>query len=322
MFHRNLQSLTMSYLAIVLSLGAVSESSQAQEPAFKSKPATGSLPEAYKRLADSLEHYGTPIPYLRHVLSEHERVQVKYRRKMGKSGPSAVPDWLTEEHIAKMERSWAKLSPSLELDAFAKRTGKRINAALSEREGFVVEMLNAHQAQTFEMMTGNGKRGHFSGLKREFLARLDSSSAIDHAVAVETGLSVEMAKLYRELLSLQRFRKSDFGKIDRFYGDKQGRDALSKLGQDRVSRRVAAGLRDSKLSGQLSEDRKRFQATLESANLIEEDLHLILRAVRSGLPAKDAAMIEKWLNSMMSEAAEAAHAELMVGILEWALDKN
>ena len=307
----------MNWLKCGIFLLTIAVASAGEEKAeFKFKPAQGSLAAVAKGLADGLEHHGSPVPYLRHVLSEHERIHAKYRDKMKREAAVTLPEWLNDDYIKKTERGWAKLSPAFELDQFSRKTGKRLNSAIAVRNGFLVEMLNAYQTQTFDMMTSNGKTGDYSGLKSEILARLKSKSVIDHAVRVEIELSAEMAKLYREFMGLERFRKSDFSNLERFYSDKNGRDVLSDLGKNRMSRRVAAGT-DHDIPGALTADRKHFAKVMEIVAPIEEDLQLIYRAADGGLPEEQATIVKSWIAKLIDEVAEAAHSELMVAILEW-----
>src|SRR5260370_39898140 len=93
------------------------------DPAKGFKPAQRDLTEIFLQLAGSLESYGSPVPYLRHVAAQHHRVENLYRRKFGKAPASFRPDYMTDEYINKVAKNWDLLSSKMGLEAYAEEFG-------------------------------------------------------------------------------------------------------------------------------------------------------------------------------------------------------
>src|SRR5579862_5578741 len=72
---------------------------QSFDPAKGFKPAQRDLTEIFLQLAGSLEYYGSPEPYLRHVASEHKRIEALYRQKFGKNPTSFRPAYVDDAYI-------------------------------------------------------------------------------------------------------------------------------------------------------------------------------------------------------------------------------
>ena len=311
MFHDIHKWLTVSLLNVI-SLGVFS--ANAQE--FRFKPASTSLTEVFTQMAQSLEQCGTPVPYLKHVAAEHQRIEALYRKKKGKEPRSYIPDWLTEEYIGKVERNWAKLAPKIGLETFARNSGKRINAAIDLKEGsFVIELCNVHQKQVFEKMVGRGKgEPNYAMFREEILARLESDSVTDHQVRVEHELTAEQAKSYRSFLEKPRFTKADFAVLDKFYAN--GYDQLSELGKARMSRRVWDGTR-RQTSDPRKEDAAAFLKAKAELKAIESELQTSFRWLENHLTEKGASISKAWLESLLNAVGEAAHSEIEISVVEW-----
>ena len=69
------------------------------DPAKGFKPAQTDLTEIFLQIAGSLEYYGSPEPYLRHMAKEHERIEALYLQKNGKAPTSHRPAYMTDEYI-------------------------------------------------------------------------------------------------------------------------------------------------------------------------------------------------------------------------------
>src|ERR1700710_154064 len=69
------------------------------DPAKGFKPAQRDLTEIFLQIAGSLEANGSPEGYLRHVASEHTRIEALYREKFGKAPRSFRPGYMTDTYI-------------------------------------------------------------------------------------------------------------------------------------------------------------------------------------------------------------------------------
>ncbi len=102
---------------------------QYYDPATGFKPAQRDLTKIFMQLAGSLEHHGTPEPYIRHVIAEHERIAAKYKAATGKN-TTARPEYLTDEFIENLLANWQKLDEGLKLEALSLKTGKNMRLAI------------------------------------------------------------------------------------------------------------------------------------------------------------------------------------------------
>lgn len=279
------------------------------------------LPRIVENLARSLEEQGTPVPYLRRVLAESERIQAKYIQRMGKDGPKVCPDWLTTEYIKDLEIGWANLNPHLELDSFGRMIGRNLRLALAGEDGFFVELLAAHQQRMLGAMKGEGDRCGYQNLKADFLSRLRSNSYLEHAVAMEFGVNDANRSIYRRFLTYERFSRSDFDEMEAFYKSPDGHDMLSEFGKVRLSQRVLNGT-DHDLPGAFTTEQAQFLKVMDQFEGIESQLGLIHRALNEGLPESQAKQMKEWVSGMLDEVAEVAHSELKASVVEWAMDKT
>jgi hypothetical protein len=150
---------------------------QSFDPQKGFKPAQKDLTEIYLQIAGSLEFYGSPEPYLRHMASEHKRIDAKYQIKYGKLPASRRPENLTDDYIDLLSRFWKRLSPGLELESFAKEIGNTMRDGIRGTRGsgtMIVEIFNEHQNQALDSMAGKGnKPADFEALKAELTTRLE-----------------------------------------------------------------------------------------------------------------------------------------------------
>lgn len=141
------------------------------------KPAQADLTEVFLQLAGSLEYYGTPEPYLRHVRAEHARIEAKYKERFGTAPKSFCPAYMTDEYLDRLSANWNTLSPKLGLDALTKHTGNLMRDAINGTRGTgttVVEILNHHQALVYTSMSGKaGGSTDYEALKRELIRGLE-----------------------------------------------------------------------------------------------------------------------------------------------------
>jgi hypothetical protein len=180
---------TMLALAIGLVLGCRTlvlanqppEYLQSFDPQKGFRPAQKDLTEIFLQIAGSLEFYGSPEPYLRHMASEHKRIDAKYQKKYGKLPTSCRPENLTDDYIDLLSRFWKRLSPGLELEPFAKEIGNVMRDGIRGTRGsgtIIVEIFNEHQNQALDAMAGKGsKSADFQALKTELTTRLELDKA-------------------------------------------------------------------------------------------------------------------------------------------------
>ena len=149
------------------------------DPAKGFKPAQRDLTEIFLQLAASLEYYGSPEPYLRHVAAEHNRIEALYRQKYGREPKSYRPDYMTDEYINRLSANWKLLSPKLGLEPYAKDVGNTMRDAIKGTRGtgtIIVDIFNQHQTCVFDAVAGKGRKGgDFESLRSELVSRLELS---------------------------------------------------------------------------------------------------------------------------------------------------
>jgi hypothetical protein len=146
------------------------------DPAKGFKPAQSDLTEVFLQLAGSLEYYGTPEPYLRHMKAEHARIEAKYREKFGTAPKSFCPPDMTDAYFDRLSANWKLLAPKLGLESLTKNTGNLMRDAINGTRGngtMLVDVFNRHQARVYAAMTGKGNElAGFEALKAELISRL------------------------------------------------------------------------------------------------------------------------------------------------------
>ena len=98
-------------------------------PAQGFKPAQPNLTKIVLQMAGSLECHGTPEPYLRHVISEHKRIDALYKAATGKDGTNR-PAYLNDDYVEKLVRNWNQMARPLALDGFSKQSGRNMRYAI------------------------------------------------------------------------------------------------------------------------------------------------------------------------------------------------
>lgn len=157
--------------------GAPPEYLQSFDPAKGFKPAQRDLTEIFLQIAGSLENYGSPVPYLRHTIAEHARIEALYRQKLGTAPKSFRPAHMTEDYLDRLTGNWNMLSPKLGLDPLARDIGHMMRDAIKGTRGtgtILVEIFNRHQAQIFDSMTGKrNDQADYEALRAELVSRLE-----------------------------------------------------------------------------------------------------------------------------------------------------
>jgi hypothetical protein len=146
-------------------------------PAKGFKPAQRDLTEIFLQLAGSLEVHGSPEPYLRHVAAEHYRVETLYRVKFGKNPQSFRPTQITDAHLDRFSNNWKVLAGQLPLEPWVKEFGHLMRDALLGTRGtgtVIVKILNRHQQNILDAMSGKGERAaDFESLRTELVRELE-----------------------------------------------------------------------------------------------------------------------------------------------------
>ena len=147
------------------------------DPAKGFKPAQRDLTAAYLQAAASLEHFGSPEPYLRHMMAEHERIRKLARTGLGKNAQTCRPAHMSDEHIEKLIANWNRLSPVLGLDAVAKEIGEDVRNGIRgvwDKGTMAVMLLNEHQQQVLaDMASGKSRAIGFQQLQARMIHALE-----------------------------------------------------------------------------------------------------------------------------------------------------
>lgn len=138
MFHYASNPLRNSYLnaliAIIFLLIALNQRGQSTEkfydPSKGFKPAQSSLTQIMLQLAGSLEHHGSPEPYIRHVIAEHKRIDAKYAKATGKTKGSSRPAYLTDEKVEILLNNWKRIEKPLQFNDMCRKCGVYMRHAI------------------------------------------------------------------------------------------------------------------------------------------------------------------------------------------------
>lgn len=129
------------------------------DPAKGFKPAQNDLTEVFLQIAGSLEFFGSPEPYLRHIRTEHARIEAKYRQQFGTEPKHFCPAYMDDKYFDALADNWKLLAPKLGLDPLTKKTGHLMRDAINGTRGtgtMLVEIFNQHQARVYASMIGKG----------------------------------------------------------------------------------------------------------------------------------------------------------------------
>ncbi len=195
------KSLTSWFSAICAVSIALSTAATAQTPAAPEyvayynpetgfKPAQTSLTQIFLQMAGSLEHHGSPEPYIRHMQAEHKRVSSLYEQKTGKLHKGRMPAHMTDEYLQQFVSNWNALSPRLGLDTFAKEIGRCAREGIrgTRNTGTIaIEIFNQHQDLVIEgMKSGAGKGNDFERLRSKIKTELEFDKPSVTLVGYET----------------------------------------------------------------------------------------------------------------------------------------
>ena len=201
---------------LVIQSSAVEPSKQVAFDAAKGFiPAQRDLTEIFLQIAGSLEHHGSPVPYLQHMQTEHVRIAALYQRKHGKPLTGYLPQHMTAEYINRLSANWKLLSPDLELDKFAKDAGRQMRDAIQGTRGtgtILIDIFNQHQKRVFDSMTGKStKVSDFEALKSEVVTRLE----VDKKVVDESRYEVAQRDAVSYAIIIHGTTMKLFQRVDR-----------------------------------------------------------------------------------------------------------
>ena len=175
LFHHMRKLLKNKYLCLLLSVVAVAicavsalrsviaatadkpEYIASFDPAKGFKPAQSDLTEVFLQIAGSLEYYGSPEPYLRHMKAEHERIEAKYRQQTGDKPRSFRPAYMDAAYFDRFSANWQHMAAQLGLESLAKTTGHLMRTAINGPDSkgtILVNVFDEHQHEIYVAMTG------------------------------------------------------------------------------------------------------------------------------------------------------------------------
>ena len=160
------------------------------QPAKGFKPSQTSLTQIFLQVAGSLEHHGSPVPYIRHMQAEHKRVSTLYEQKTGNAHPGRMPDYMTPEYLERSITNWNALSPKLGLDTLAREVGRCAREGIRgtrDSGTIVVELFNEHQELVMQgMKSGTAKGADFQRLRAKLETELEFNKPEVTLVGYET----------------------------------------------------------------------------------------------------------------------------------------
>lgn len=288
------------------------------DPAKGFKPAQRDLAEILLQIAGSLEHHGSPAPYLRHIQAEELRVARQYNLKTGHDMPGCRPADMTDAYIDRLISNWDVLSPKLKLDGLAREAGICTRKAI--RGGHdtgtpIIDILNEHQTAVVACME-KGSAASFESLRAKLAAELefdlpqDKEQALAIVLEREKALSEAERKEYGDLLRHERFSKTEFGLLDHFY--RNGYDKLTEQGKYEMSKRIWSGTHTS-LQNNSRQD------AIRAANTFRGKQAHLFTTLDSSLEQQKSAKLKSAISSVFIDLARMAQTELELGVLEQVL---
>ena len=328
LFHKSLTPWISIVCALLITVSTVAMAQNSASPEYTSyynpasgfKPAQTSLTQVFLQLAGSLEHHGSPEPYIRHLQTEHQRVSALYEQKTGKPHRGRMPAHMTTEYLDQFIANWNSLSPKLGLNQLAKDAGRFTREALRGKDNngtFVIEILNLHQEEIVNTMKQQGENGTFEDL-RSILAtelRFNTQSTPKRTVISlltdhEKSLSGPERKQYAALLQHERFSKAEFSTLDQFY--KTAYDKLTEQGRAEMSKRIWAGTQ-----GKPQHDTR--NDGLKAAKTFQDEKTSLFEKIDAALSPEQASELKEVVDSFFLDLCELGHSEFEIGMLRWSL---
>ena len=298
------------------------------DPAKGFKPAQANFTEIFLQLAGSMEHYGSPAPYLRHIQSEESRIAKQFKLKTGKEMNNYRPAYMTDAYIDQLNENWDGLAPKLRLNALAKDAGMSARKAILGSSGngtVLIDLFNYHQKTVVAYMEG-GKPVGFEELRKLLSVELEFDKSLKESLSQskvapqseqmlailvehEKALNASERKEYARFLRMLYFTKAEFGPLERFYEGPY--DRLTEQGKGQMSKRIWEGIRGAPPNPRL----EALQPTRDFRR-IEAELFSKIEGI---LPSEKAQEIEAAINSVFVDLGHMANTELELAIMEAAL---
>ncbi|MFD2256858.1 hypothetical protein ACFSSA_09235 [Luteolibacter algae] len=137
-------------------------------PANGFKPAQRSLTDVFLQMAGSFERFGTPEPYLRHVMAEHARIDARYKLATGKE-VSRRPEYFTDAYLENLIATWKKLAPVLDLESLCRQSGRDMRLAILGSWNRPVSELVADEQQ----LNDQEKAAYRALLNKDYFSKTD-----------------------------------------------------------------------------------------------------------------------------------------------------
>lgn len=278
------------------------------------KPVQGSMAEVFLQLAGSMEYCGSPIPYMKHIAAEHERVNAKYRKKYNRDPVSNLPPHMDVEYFSDLDKNWEILKDKLGLERLSREIGRLVREGIKGQSGqgtIVINMLNRHQELIYDDMTSGEIRVVGSKRLRAELAKLlEPGKAWTASVMAEAEekLTDPERQIFQTLMGKKRFAKSDFALLEEFYDS--GHDRLSEYGKDQLSQRIWAGQRGEDIS---TASRNQAEiAAIKINELISDRCNYLDQHLGEDNKPK------KWLRLLVYDISWLLNSEFEAAVIDWA----
>lgn len=341
-------SLIIRYLRIVflgLSLFGFSQGSLNAEttapyapyfnPANGFKPAQRSLTDAFLQMAGSFEHFGTPEPYLRHVMEEHARIDAKYKLDTGKD-VSRRPEYFNDAYLENLIATWKKLAPVLDLKNLCRESGRDMRHAILGSWNKPVDELAADE----QRLNDQEKAAYRALLQKDFFAKTDFAVLEafykgPHDKLTEQGKDQLSRRVKLGTLSPEQREKAltegKGGTVIIAIFNEQQRKTLTYLASDSAEKVNADDLQKSLIDRlKLNEkppvthglrpeeaDAMRFSHAIRDAYVMRlEHLH------KQSVPKEQADKIEKALDLLVKNILVAAQSEFEAALNEELVDRK
>lgn len=321
---KSLTALFCALIAALPQLAFTQEPAESQEylpfynPAKGFKPAQADLTEIFLQLAGSLEANASPEPYIRHVLTEQQRISKRYEARNGKPLPNHLPAYMTAEYVDQFIANWKLLEPKLKLDNLSRDAGLCVRQAIRGAQGsgtMLVPIFDRHRQLVTESLQTTEPKVGFRQLRYILnielnLGKIGKDPSLAGIVKREPSLSEAERKEFAALIARERFTKADFPSLERFYGGPY--DKLSEDGKDELSQRVWGGVFGTLSDARTASSRKEV---VKYCRLLQQRFEELYAALDASLKAAQAQQIKAVISSVVIDIGALAQAELELGII-------
>ncbi len=336
MFHSTSKPLTKSYLNTLVTIiflifalhqgGQASEKEKFYDPVKGFKPAQLNLSKIMLQLAESLEHHGSPEPYIRHVIAEHKRIDAKYTKATGNKF-SSHPKYLTDEELELLLSNWKNIEKKLQFEDMSRKCGVYMRHAIqSSWHKTSAELvadeknLNERQRKRYKNLLGKKyfKRTDLPEVEKLYADGGGWDNLSEHGkeqIGMRTELGLATPKK-REAYLKKRKGGTIAVAIFNEYQEKYVQDETGKVN----SALLRAMLTDRMKLNEQRVDHTKFksneQDAIKYAHLIKGELQRRFDFVDKKLSPEGAKTIRHRMTTMVKSLAIIANSELLAGIRE------